>query len=168
MRTHLGLTLLLAVATLGVVTPAGAQDDGESVTGHGAFVNALGNHIRFSVSAIRHRDGSVSGEAEEHAQTPAGDFIRRGHATVVCFTVSGNVARIGVVVDQSRGAGSAPGTEAFVTLVDNGEGNNAPPDLASVALAGPPGTAQAHCDVGFARPMFPIDSGNIQVRPSGL
>jgi hypothetical protein len=158
----------VALIVLCVVPHARATSDQESVTGHAQFVNALGNHIRFSISAVRHRDGTVSGEGEEHAETPAGDFIRRGHATVVCFTVAGNVARIGFVVDTSRGAGSPPGTEGFLTVVDNGEGGDAPADLASVPIAGPPGAAQAHCDVGFARPLFPIDSGNIQVRPSGF
>jgi len=165
------LTIALgALVPLAIVSarPALAQDDQESVSGHVEFINAIGNHIRYSIHAVRHRDGSVSGEGEEHAETPAGDFVRRTHVTVVCFTVAGNVARIGVVVDQTRGAGLPPGTEGFLTVVDNGEGHEAPPDMASVGVAGPPGSAQAHCDRGLPRPLFPIDAGNIQVRPAGL
>ena len=168
MRLLAGCLTTAALAVLLVVPPARAVSDEDSVTGHVEFVNALGNHIRLSISAVRHHDGSVSGEAEEHAVTPAGDFIRRGHATVVRFTIAGNIARIGAIVDRSAGNAAPPGTEAFVTVVDNGQGANDPPDLASTPLAGPPGTAQAHCDTGIARPLFPSQAGNIQVRPSGL
>ncbi|HJZ71732.1 MAG TPA: hypothetical protein VKE51_08310, partial [Vicinamibacterales bacterium] len=65
------------------------------MTGHAEFINPNnGNRVRYSVNAIRHRDGSVSGEVEAHLVTPAGD-ITSGHGTVICFTLVGNIARIG-------------------------------------------------------------------------
>src|SRR2546428_654883 len=93
-----------------------AQSAEDSVTGHVEFVSAAGTLDSYSVSAIRHRDGTVSGEAEEHVRTPAGDFVRSGHATIICFTITGNIARIGAIVDHSTTV--PPGTEAFLTVVD--------------------------------------------------
>ena len=145
----------------------GAQTAQESVTGHVEFVNLFNNHVRYSVNAIRHRDGSVSGEAEEHVETAAGVFIRRGHGTVTCFTLNGNIARIGGIVDRTD-AGVPPGTEFFLTVVDNGEGANDPPDMATSPASGSPGVAARHCTMGIERPIFMIDRGNIQVRPSGF
>ena len=162
--------LMSAVAFLGgsQVSEVAGQMEPQSVTGHVEFVNAAGNHIRYSVSAVRHHDGSVSGEIEEHATAADGAFIRRGHGTVTCLTITGNIARIGGVVDQIRGAGAPVGSEAFLTVIDNGEGPKDPPDAASVPLAGPPGSATTHCTTGISRPTFPIERGNIQIRPSGL
>jgi hypothetical protein len=112
---------------------------------HAEITNVNGNRLRLSINAIRHRDGSVSGEVQEHVVTPTGEFVRQGHGTVVCFAVNGNIARIGAVVDHSSGA-AAPGTEVIWTVVDNGEGANDPPDLASVAATSVlPDLAQRHC-----------------------
>jgi hypothetical protein len=152
---------------LGTVSTVEAEAPQESVTGHAEFIGATGAHARYSVNAIRHRDGSVSGEFEFHVETATGDFLLRSHVTITCFTITGNIARIGGFVDRSSGIGAPPGTEGFITVVDNGEGANEVPDLASPTGIGP-GTAFDHCDTGLFRPLFPIERGNIQVRPTGF
>jgi hypothetical protein len=163
------LAALLPLSVLsGLVREVAAQSEQESVTGHAEFVNLFNNHLRYSLSAIRHRDGSVSGEVEEHAETAAGVFIRRGHGTVTCFTINGNIARIGGTVDRSSASNLPPGTEFFLTVIDNGEGANDPPDMATSPASGSIGVAARHCTNGFDRPIFTIDRGNIQVRPSGF
>ena len=64
-------------------------------------------------------------------------------------------------------ADKKPDAEGFITLVDNGQGANDAPDLASPPGVAP-GSAFAHCTTGLPRPLFPVDHGNIQIRPSGL
>jgi len=86
------------------------------------------------------------------------------HVDIVCFTVTGNVARVGGIVERQVGGSTGPGAEGFITVVDNGEGSNGVPDLASPPGVAP-GSALAHCTTGLPRPLFPIERGNIQVRP---
>jgi hypothetical protein len=150
-----------------LVSEAAAEPPQESVTGHAEFIGLTGNRARYSVNAIRHRDGSVSGEFEFHVETATGEFVLRSHVTITCFTIVGNVAYIGGVVDRSSGIGAPPGTEGFITVVDNGEGQNDVADLASPTGTGP-GTAEAHCETGLFRPLLPLVRGNIQVRPTGF
>jgi hypothetical protein len=150
------------IALGGAVVEVAAQSVQESVTGDADFVNTVnGNHLRYSVNAIRHRDDSVSGEFEVHIDSPTGAFVLSSHVIITCFTITGNIARIGGIVDRSEGAGAPPGTPGFITVVDNGEGTNDLPDLAS-----PPGVGAG--TMGLPRPLFPVERGNIQVRPSGF
>ncbi|MFN2563669.1 MAG: hypothetical protein ABR499_01490 [Gemmatimonadaceae bacterium] len=136
------------------------------MTGHAEILNpTTGSRLRYSISAIRHSDGRVSGEVEEHVDVAAtGEFVRKVHATVTCFTIVGREARLGGVIDRATTAVGAipPGTEALMTVVDNGEGGGDPRDLASPAVAG---DAEAHCTTGLVRPLLPNQRGNIQVRP---
>ena len=164
-RTALALFALALLLSRALI--ASAQAPHESVTGHAEFIAANGNQVRYSVNAIRHRDGSVSGEFEIHVDAPTGAFVLRSHVAITCFTITGNIARVGGIVNRTSGAGAPPGTEGFITVIDNGEGKNAPSDLASPAGIGP-GTASAHCVTGLFQPVFPIDRGNIEVRPAGF
>ena len=160
-----GVMLPLALVVAGVNSVLAAPGERESVTGHADFV-AGAFHFSYSFSAIRHKDGSVSGEFENHVENAlTGEPILTAHVTIVCFTINGNVARIGGIIDRQTGLPIPPGVapEGFITVVDNGEGRDAPPDLASPPGLGPP---FQHCETGFQRPLFPIERGN-QVRPSG-
>jgi hypothetical protein len=60
--------------------------------------------------------------------------------------------------------------EGFITVIDNGEGAVDEPDMQD--MASPPGVAPGsaftHCETGLPRPLFPVEHGNIQVRPFGL
>jgi hypothetical protein len=118
------------------------------------------------LTAVRHKDGSVSGQFENHVENAAtGEFFLAAHVRITCFTINGNIARIGGVIERQTGIPAAPGTEGFITVVDNGEGGSASADLASPPGLGP---AEQHCESGFPRPLFPVERGTIQVRPSGL
>jgi hypothetical protein len=95
------------IALGGAVVEVAAQSVQESVTGDADFVNTVnGNHLRYSGNAIRHRDDSVSGEFEVHIDSPAGAFVLSSHVIITCFTITGNIARIGGIVDRSEGAGA--------------------------------------------------------------
>jgi hypothetical protein len=170
--SRIGLTVLFVgamgalFAVLGAAKPALADPEGESVSGHVEFVNTnSGNHIRYSFHAVRHPDGTVTGEFEEHVESATGEFVRKTHGIETCLTVTGNVARVGGIVTDGTGAAPPPGTEIYSTAVDNGEGENDPADLASPGGASGPGSALAHCSRGLARPLFPITAGNVQIRP---
>ena len=162
------VVIVLVPAAQLLVGEVGAQSLQDSVTGHAEFVNIPGNHVRFSLSAVRHADGRVSGELQSHVETAAGEFLRNVHGTVICFTVNGNIARVGGIVDKLTGIPLVPpGPEFFMTIIDNGEGNKEPPDLASNARGGPTGSAVTHCTTGITPvPVFPVDRGNLQVRPT--
>jgi hypothetical protein len=144
-----------------------AADIKQSVTGHYQFVGInTGNDFKYSVAAIRHDDGSVSGEFEERViLASTGEFIRQTHGTVTCFEIVGNVARIGGLVDQATDPRFLPGTEFRLVVVDNGNGASDPPDLGSNARFGFPGTAQAFCNAGTAFNLEPVQHGNVEVRP---
>jgi hypothetical protein len=142
----------------------------QSVTGHYEYAGFVtGNYFQYSVSAIRHADGSVSGEVEERlTDVVTGDFVRRSHGTVTCLTVTGNRARIGFVLDSYEGTPVLPAgvDHGIISVVDNGEGGNAVPDSASNNPGGVTATqAQLFCDIGAARPLREVEHGNIQVRP---
>jgi hypothetical protein len=168
---HVILPALLAVALsgLGLGEALAAPDSQVSATGHAGFVNTItGNVIDLSFSAIQHQDGTVTGEFERRVVTSTGEFVSRIHGTVICLTVAGNIARIGGIITESSGSAAPPGTDVFTTVVDNGQGENDLDDLAAPGGSGPPGTALTFCATGVSRFLFPVTTGNIQVRPTGL
>jgi hypothetical protein len=139
----------------------------QSVTGHYQFVGInTGNDFKYSLSAIRHEDGSVSGEFEERVLlNSTGEFIRQTHGTVTCFQIVGSMARIGGLVDHATDPRFLHGTEFRLVVVDNGNGASDPPDMGSNARFGFPGTARAFCDAGTAFNLEPVQHGNVEVRP---
>ena len=117
---------------------------------------------KYSSNAIRHADGSVSGQFELKSEQDEGLRI---HGDVVCFTVIGNVARLAGRVDQSNTPIVEEGAYVVWTVVDNGEGNKSPPDL-TTDFFGPVSEEAAafHCAVGFnLGPFLPVLGGNLQV-----
>jgi hypothetical protein len=136
----------------------------QQVTGS-IFINLVefgGAPQRMSFSAIRHRDGRVTGQFQIFSSQEPGIRI---HGIVTCLGIDGNLARLGGVITRS----SPPGFESagFWRVVDNGEGHHAPPDLSSDLFAfTPPEIVEEFCAVGFDfPPLLPSPQGNIQVRP---
>ena len=169
---RIGFTALLGIAlsSFAVHGAAADPDSQVSATGHAGFVNRVnGNAFDLSFSAIQHHDltRTVSGEFQSRVVTSTGEFVRRTHGMVICLTVTGNIARIGGIITESSGNAPPPSTDVFATVVDNGQGENDPNDLASPGGSGP-GTALIHCATGLPQRLFPVTSGNIQVRPTGL
>jgi hypothetical protein len=139
----------------------GAQ---QRVTGHAnVFLPNFQAEQKYSNSAIRHADGSVSGEWELHSEQDGGVRL---HGDVICFTIVGNTARLGGFIEQSTEP-AFEGLYAVWTVIDNGEGANDPPDLTSdFFLVLTAATAQFHCAVGFnLAPFLPVLGGNLQVHP---
>jgi hypothetical protein len=146
-----------------VATPIEKQ----SVTGHYQFVGVnTHNDFKYSISAIRHENGSVSGEFEERVLfAPTGEFVRQTHGSVTCFEIIGNMARIGGLVEHATDPRFLPGTEFRLNVIDNGEGASDPPDMGSNARFGGHNTAQAFCNAGDPFNLEAVEHGNIEVRP---
>jgi hypothetical protein len=142
-----------------------AKHGQQQVTGS-IFINLVdfgGAPQRMSFSAIRHRDGRVTGQFQIFSSQEPGIRV---HGIVTCLGIDGSLARLGGVVTRS----SPPGLEspAFWRVVDNGEGRHAPPDLGSdLAIFASPEDVQEFCAVGFGDfpPLLSSLRGNIQVRP---
>jgi hypothetical protein len=147
----------------------------QSVTGHYQFVGTSTlNNFKYSIAAIRHEDGSVSGEVEERTVfDPTGAFVRSMHGDVKCFTIVGNMAFIAGIVDRVESLAPnqenlIPGAFFRLVVVDNGNGDDAPPDMGSNARFGDPRLPQfqdmKYCTFAPFN-LEAIDHGNITVRP---
>jgi hypothetical protein len=121
---------------------------------------------RFTFSAVRHRDGDVSGQFELFTEQDGGIRL---HGTITCLGIldlDGElVGHLGGTVTRS----SVPdllGTNVIWTVVDEGEGGTAFPDLASDLFGfTPPDVVEDFCAFAFGLPVNESHRGNIQVHP---
>lgn len=175
--------LLLAFATAGFLTfnvtsKAQTKPDKDGASGHGAYSVGTKQNRQFSFSAVRHQDGTVSGNAV--IQNPSLSF--RGHIEVSCLrvtpnapnpldpTVIGTRADMGGVVRNSNDPSIPDGTSAFFTVFDNGEPGKDADTISPVFFDFVVGPQACQNILGDAtapsnQVQFPITAGNIQVRP---
>lgn len=136
----------------------------ERVTGSATILLPLfGNaEERYSLSAIRQSDGSVTGEFEEFSEQEGGQRI---HAQVYCFTVTGNSARLAARIDQTNVSFGPVGSYVVWSVIDNGEGAKSPPDeTTDIFFGGTQAQADTHCRTGFKlAPFYSSLRGNLQV-----
>jgi len=139
---------------------ADAQE--QQVTGQATIVLDNFNNAleKYTQSAIRHADGTFSGEFELKSEQATG---LRVHGDVVCFKVIGNTAYLAGVIDQSDTEGAPPGSYVLWNIVDNGEGANSPPDLTSDFYVLPLDLVTLQCTEGIDLGAFPVVNGNLQV-----
>jgi hypothetical protein len=120
---------------------------------------------RYSFTAQTTTFPLAKGQMEVQA-LQANNVTFKVHSEVTCMSIVGNQAYIGgrarkVWINNQE----VPGLEGITTIwrvQDNGEGANAPPDLASLVFFF--ANEQAHCALRFQLPMTPTANGNIQVR----
>lgn len=137
---------------------SGARVNGDITIDLPDFNNALEH---YSVSAIRHRDGSVSGELEETSQQQGGQRI---HARVYCVTVTGNSARLAARLDQSNVPFGPVGSYVVWSVVDNGHGKSGPDQSTDIFFGGTEANAKFHCATGFnLAPYYNSVRGNLEV-----
>lgn len=132
-----------------------------AATGSGHLIQANGELRKFTFAAIRHGNGSISGQFN----LVAGNADLVAHGTVTCMTVIGNQAWIGGTLD--RNSIGAPFTHGWWRAVDNA-GSNAPDEISVLVVANNPAgnLAQAFCDnapVAFP-PLNQIAQGGINIR----
>lgn len=146
-----------------------------SVTGHWEVISLNGLFLnKISVSALKRLDGTVTGEAQYEQFDDEGKTIL-AHGDVKCLEVEGNVARIGAV-GENKLATPAITAYGMMTVIDNGEGSNDPPDRGSSVFSTlNPLRMQQHCGTAIAanppvggvipdRNVLTVQRGNIQVR----
>jgi hypothetical protein len=177
--------------TQGAVTTTGSRLSGRDssttmVSSSGAVVRSVtGTALRslsqldpdahgwrvFTITALEHEDGSVSGQFEMHLR----QFPVRIHGRITCMGLQGNAAWLGGVIELIDGSFPGPpglligpGTPMRIRVVDNGEGSDAPTDLISgLGTFGgqSEGVELGYCATKPNQPMLnPVEAGNIQVR----
>jgi len=157
----LEVAVAVVIAVLALSTSAQAADNGIVASATGAGHITIGGELRtFSFTAQKDSSNNSRGQAEL--------FNRSGgirvHLDINCLSVVGNVATMSGTVSNSNATGEPFGTgnPIWFQVVDNGEGQNAPPDLISLVFFffGPPGVP---CTSPLVPASIPIDGGNIQV-----
>ncbi len=137
---------------------------GDRVTGSATIILAEFNNARehYSIDAKRERDGSATGEFEEFSAQMGGQRI---HAHVVCFTVTGNSARLAAQLDKSNVPFGPVGSYVIWSVIDNSQGKKAMPDQTTdIFFGGTAAQAAFHCATGFnLAPYFSSLRGNLQV-----
>jgi hypothetical protein len=114
-----------------------------------------GVNANFSLVAIQHADGSVSGQWSDQFGHGDGGL----HIAVDCVTVQGNRAWIGGVVTESN-VPAQVGTRAYTEVEDNGTSANDPPDRISYSYTGL--NPNFRCPI-IALPLFPLSGGEVKV-----
>lgn len=149
---------------------AAARTDGgpQSATGHGNLT--VGGELRtFSFNAIRHQDGTVTGEWQ--LKSRATDVVMHGEVTCLLAIArpTQGAAFMGGVVTRVEGdaPGVSPGTPVVFSAFDNGEGNDNFADAMTLVQPTTPEVVARHCAIGLrvGGGAQPIEDGNIQVRP---
>ena len=117
-----------------------------------------GQDANFSLIAIQHADGSVTGQWED--QLGPGNGAEGGfHIAVDCLSVQGNQAWIGGVITKAPDE-ALVGTRALTEVEDNGTSANDPPDKISYTYNGLSTFYQCQ---HFTLPLFPLSGGEVKV-----
>jgi hypothetical protein len=170
------LRLLLVISTfaLAAAAPLASADGGRVVasanggsvlTLHDVFGLALVELQPFTFTVQIHEDGSVHGHYNYRSSEDGTPFNASGPIT--CAVIVGNRAILGGLIESSSEP-SLVGLDMWFQVADNGEpGVDATPDMSTLIGAGGAGSAQDYCDrAPQPRFPFPIEHGNIHVRPS--
>lgn len=142
-----------------------------SITGSGHHSRVVGEEedlTTFSFGAVRRTDGTTTGEWQY-------DFRAAGfsmHGVVTCFTIAGNEAWVGGVVDRVSSDDPSIqdllGVDMWWRSRDNGEGAGSPPDSTTgLGFKFPTTTitAASWCqDQPQLLVLRRVESGNIQIR----
>jgi hypothetical protein len=133
----------------------------QSARGSG-MLTVAGEKRTFTFNAKRYADGSVNGQFEVHSR----QVDRVSHGRVVCMTVFGSSAWIGVVVEQDNVAPTP--FEGIFRVVDVPQAPGGSPDLMSLLQPVGPGGAQAYCNAAPpAPPLLVTEGGEITVTQPG-
>jgi hypothetical protein len=141
----------------------------EQVSGGGQFVHPDFGTVTLSFEALRHADGRVTGQFQQHQ--PAFGFTYKGDVT--CFAVDpvNHRAWIGGVLTQSNDPDpiTEVGDDAWFRVLDLGASNGDPDRSTFLGFEGSAGiiTSEEYCQVklwadGNAR-TWPVEQGNITI-----
>ena len=127
------------------------------VSAGGADVDfAAHTDANFSLTAVEHGDGSVTGEWTDQFGQGQGGI----HAAVNCLLVAGNQAWIsGVITSGNAGGVDLTGLPVVTRVADLGRSANDPPDLISFSFVGNP----TPCTAAPNLPLFPMTDGQVTI-----
>jgi hypothetical protein len=118
-----------------------------------------GGWRNFSFTARKYADGRVRGEYQLKNRNT--EF--KAHGSVTCFEVVDNQVWLGGFEEQGDGA-DAPNS-VYWTVVDNGQGSEAPPDQISLrGRSTAMSMGSAYCTYKWDRVLYDVESGNIQIK----
>jgi hypothetical protein len=126
-----------------------------TVGGHDA--DAFGTtDANFSLVAIEHRNGQVTGEWTDQFGQGEGGI----HVAVNCLHVVGNNAWVsGIIKSGSFGGVDLTGLPAITRVADLGTSANDPPDAISFSFIG----VAAPCTAAPPLPLLPMTDGQVKV-----
>jgi len=117
------------------------------------------NHTdaNFSLVAIQHGDGSVTGQwTDQFGQGQGGIHVR-----INCLFVQGNQAWVSGFITQGTFNGAdLSGLPVITRVQDNGKSANDPPDAISFSFIG----VAAACTTAPPLPLVPMTAGQVTVR----
>jgi hypothetical protein len=116
-----------------------------------------GVDANFSLIAIQHRDGSVTGQWSDQFGHGNGGY----HIAVDCLAVTGNQAWISGILTQ--GPDAFIGRRFATRVADNGTSANDPPDQISFSIGPFPIAPAFDCHTRPPFPLFPLDGGEVKV-----
>ena len=114
-----------------------------------------GTNANFSLIAIQHADGTVTGQWSDQFGHGDGGL----HIAVDCLLIVGNRAFIGGEVTESN-IDAQVGTRAFTSVQDNGTSAHDPPDEISYSYVGLASTFRCP---PILVPLFPLSGGEVKV-----
>jgi hypothetical protein len=147
-----------------------SEEGVEKVTGGGQFVHPTFGTVTFSFVAIRHADGRVTGQFQQHQ--PFFGFTYKGDVT--CFAVDpvNHRAWVGGVLTQSNDPDPVTevGDDAWFRVLDTGHSSSEPDRSTFMGFEQPPPgivTSEEYCQLkiwpdGNAR-TWPVVHGNIVI-----
>jgi len=150
------LTLALAVALASA--PALAQGVVHKVSVGGHDQDPAGHtDANFSLSAVQHADGTVTGQWSDQFGQGQGGI----HVQINCLSVSGNEAWVsGFISSGNVGGVDVTGLPCITRVQDNGTSANDTPDAISFSFIG----VATLCTAQPNLPLNPMTDGQVTVR----
>jgi hypothetical protein len=162
-------TTVLALALFAALSISGGSGSTTSAVGGNPHANGGGTTVEggekstFVFNAVQQIDGSVVGHLTYHLRFA--DVTIHMQNDCLNFTSSNTAVISGTVTMVTGSTSFVPGAHGVFVVRDNGEGNNANPDLISDVFIDPNPLSTINCqNVTTLTPYLPID-GNIDVKP---
>jgi hypothetical protein len=158
MRTLRTSSMTFALSLMLASAPALADGVVHQVSVGGPDQDAT-NHTdaNFSLVAVQHGDGSVTGQWTDQFGQGQGGI----HVQVNCLFVQGNEAWVsGIISSGNVGGVDVSGLPVITRVQDNGASANDPPDAISFSFIG----VAASCTTAPNLPLVPMTDGQVTVR----
>jgi hypothetical protein len=157
MRTLRSLAITFVFALALASASARAQGVIHKVSVGGADQDAVDHtDANFSITAVEHSDGTVTGEWSDQFGQGQGGI----HAQVNCLSISGNKAWIsGIITSGTVNGFDVTGFPVITEVEDNGKSANDPPDQISFSFVG----VATPCTAQPPLPLSPMTDGQVTV-----